>query len=244
VTAPGPSTAQPGEPGLLESAIGYALATVAAVTPELLPRATPCRGWDLRMLLSHCAESLTALHEAVAAGRMSLLASTADNGDGYGAADHACDDDRGMRCGTTADAGPTDHGPVDHGVADHGAADLGPADRSPADPVRDVADRAGRLLHAWAAPRGRPVIAIADRYVTLHILADLGALELAVHGWDISRAAGRCAPIPPALASDLLEIAPRLVPVAGREPLFAAPVATAATACPSDRLAAFLGRRP
>jgi hypothetical protein len=159
---------------------------------------------------------------------MGLLASTADDRDGY-AATHGDRDDYGMR----------------RGAADAGPADRGPADRGPADPARDVADRAGLLLHAWAAARGRrPVIAIADRCVTLHILADLGALELAVHGWDISRAAGRCRPIPPALASDLLEIAPRLVPVTGREPLFAAPVAMAATACPSDRLAAFLGRCP
>jgi hypothetical protein len=35
-----------------------------------------------------------------------------------------------------------------------------------------------------------------------------------------------------------------LVPRTGRHPLFAAPVTVAATAGPSDRLAAFLGRSP
>jgi hypothetical protein len=35
-----------------------------------------------------------------------------------------------------------------------------------------------------------------------------------------------------------------LVPGTGRHPLFAAPVTVPATASPSDRLAAFLGRTP
>jgi hypothetical protein len=35
-----------------------------------------------------------------------------------------------------------------------------------------------------------------------------------------------------------------LVPSTGRHPLFAAPVTVPATAVPSDRLAAFLGRTP
>jgi len=75
-------------------------------------------------------------------------------------------------------------------------------------------------------------------------MAATAALEVAVHGWDISRACGQRQPIPRALAIDLLAIAPVLVPRAGRHPLFAAPVAVAATASPSDRLAAFLGRSP
>ena len=42
-------------------ALHYALAVTEGVTPELMPRPTPCRGWDLRMLLMHAAESLAAL---------------------------------------------------------------------------------------------------------------------------------------------------------------------------------------
>jgi hypothetical protein len=68
-------------------------------------------------------------------------------------------------------------------------------------------------------------------------MAATAALEVAVHGWDISRACGQRQPIPRALATDLLVIAPVLVPRAGRHPLFAAPVTLAATASPSDRLA-------
>jgi hypothetical protein len=75
-------------------------------------------------------------------------------------------------------------------------------------------------------------------------MAAAAALEVAVHGWDISRACGQRQPIPRALATSLLVIAPVLVPRTGRPPLFAAPVTAGATADPSDRLAAFLGRTP
>jgi uncharacterized protein (TIGR03086 family) len=75
-------------------------------------------------------------------------------------------------------------------------------------------------------------------------MAAAAALEVAVHGWDISRACGQRQPIPRALATALLVIAPVLVPRTGRHPLFAAPVTVPAMAGPSDRLAAFLGRTP
>ena len=38
---------------LLEPSISYALGVALAVTPEILSRPTPCREWDLRMLLRH-----------------------------------------------------------------------------------------------------------------------------------------------------------------------------------------------
>ena len=76
-------------------------------------------------------------------------------------------------------------------------------------------------------------------------MAATAALEVAVHGWDISRACGQRQPIPRALATGLLVIAPVLVPQTGLgHPLFAAPVTAGATADPSDPLAAFLGRTP
>ena len=43
---------------LLERAAGYALGAVETVTPELLSRPTPCRDWNLRMLLEHACESV------------------------------------------------------------------------------------------------------------------------------------------------------------------------------------------
>jgi uncharacterized protein (TIGR03086 family) len=118
-----------------------------------------------------------------------------------------------------------------------------------ADPARAFRDRAGQLLDAWTAPGPGPgprrqVIDIAGCPLAASVMAATAALEVAVHGWDISRACGQRHPIPHALATGLLAVAPVLVPRAGRHPLFAAPVPVAATADPSDRLAAFLGRSP
>ncbi len=181
--------------GLLERAIGYALGTVHGVTPELLSRPTPCRGWDLRMLLWHLNESLAALQEGIEGGCVGLDA-TADDGD------------------------------------------------LAADPVPIFRDRAGRLLGAWTGAGHQRLIAIAGYPLAASVMAGVGALEIAVHGWDISQACGRGRPIPHALATDLLHMCPLLVDGSGRHPLFAAPVTVAPAASPSDRLAAFLGRRP
>jgi uncharacterized protein (TIGR03086 family) len=114
-----------------------------------------------------------------------------------------------------------------------------------ADPARAFRDRAGRLLDAWTSPgHQRQVVDIAGCPLAASVMAGAAALEVAVHGWDISRACGQRQPIPRALATSLLAIAPVLVPRAGRHPLFAAPVTVPATAGPSDQLAAFLGRAP
>ena len=181
---------------LLEPSISYALGAVLAVTPELLSRPTPCRGWDLQMLLRHASESLAAIGEGIEAGRVGL--------------DPAAED-----------------------------GDLA------ADPARAFRDRGGQLLDAWTSPgHQRHVIEIAGCPLAASVMAGVAALEVAVHGWDISRACGQRQPIPRALATDLLAIAPVLVPRAGRHPLFAAPVTVQATAGPSDQLAAFLGRAP
>jgi len=112
-------------------------------------------------------------------------------------------------------------------------------------PARVFHDRACQLLDAWATPgHQRRVVEIAGCPLAASVMAATAALEVAVHGWDISRACGQHQPIPPALATGLLVVAPVLVPGTGRHPLFAAPLAVAATAIPSDRLAAYLGRAP
>ena len=197
----------PGASRLLEPALGYALTVVAgitpelAVTPEFLSRPTPCRGWDLRMLLRHASESLDAIHEGIDAGRIGLCPAAGD-------------------------------------------ADLA---ATAADPARAFRQRACRLLAACTssgrehAGRRHEVVHISDRLVTAGALAGAGALEIAVHGWDVSRACGPGQPIPRELAAGLLAIAPRLVP-RPRQPLFAAPVKVAPEAGASDQLTAFLGR--
>jgi uncharacterized protein (TIGR03086 family) len=179
---------------LLEPSVSYALDVVLAVTPDFLSHKTPCREWDLRMLLRHAVESMATLGAGIETGRVGL--------------DSAAED-----------------------------VDLA------ADPVRAFRDRAGYLLDAWTRPgRQRQIIEIAGCPLAAGVMAAAAALEVAVHGWDISRACGQRQPIPRPLATDLLVVAPALVPRTGRHPLFAAPVSVAATAGPSDQLAAFLGR--
>jgi uncharacterized protein (TIGR03086 family) len=196
MTPPAPAAWPAEDARLLELSISYALGVVAAITPALLSRPTPCREWDLRMLLRHACESLAAFGEGIEAGRVGL--------------DPAAED-----------------------------GDLA------ADPARAFRDRAGQLLDAWTSPgHQHHVIEIAGCPLAASVMAGVAALEVAVHGWDISRACGQRQPIPRALATDLLAIAPVLVPRAGRHPLFAAPVTVQATAGPSDQLAAFLGRAP
>ena len=82
-----------------------------------------------------------------------------------------------------------------------------------ADPAQAFRARAGQLLDAWTGPgHQRQVIDIAGCPLAASVMAATAALEIAVHGWDISRACGQCQPIPPALATDLLAMAPALVP--------------------------------
>ncbi len=111
------------------------------------------------------------------------------------------------------------------------------------DPVEVLRDRAADLLFACYAACG------PDRFVLVGglplpagIVACTGAVEIAVHGWDVCVARGRGGPIPARLAIPMLRLSPLLV--AGREGLFAEPVETPPQASPGDQLVAYLGRLP
>jgi uncharacterized protein (TIGR03086 family) len=185
-----------GGSGLLERAISYAARSARDITPALLPCPTPCRGWNLDMLLRHASESLAALHDGIATGQVSLIPAA------------PCHDPAG-------------------------------------DPARTFQDRAGRLLAARATASCRhQVLDIGDLPLPAIAMECAGAIEIAVHGWDISQACGRHRPIPDALAATLLAIAPLLIPETGRHPLFGPPVTATAQAGPGDRLVAYLGREP
>ena len=71
-----------------------------------------------------------------------------------------------------------------------------------------------------------------------------GAIELAVHGWDVATTCGSGHRMPVGLATDLLRAATALVDDQTRRPAFGPPVQVPAGAAPEDRLVAFLGRRP
>ncbi|MFE7802236.1 maleylpyruvate isomerase family mycothiol-dependent enzyme [Nocardia sp. NPDC057440] len=54
---------------LFDRSVLYLLCALRGLGPDLT-RPTPCRGWDLRMLLTHVDESIAALREGVAGGRI------------------------------------------------------------------------------------------------------------------------------------------------------------------------------
>jgi uncharacterized protein (TIGR03086 family) len=116
------------------------------------------------------------------------------------------------------------------------------------EPVAQLRAQAAMLLGACTAAgatgaAGRRV-AIWDRELTVSMVAVTGALEITVHGWDISVACGARRPVPLGLAAVLLPIVPLLITPPIRPGLFADPVRLPGPACPGDQLVAFLGRRP
>ena len=129
------------------------------------------------------------------------------------------------------------------------------------DPVEVLRDRAAQLLctgYCFGGPER--FVAVGGLPMPAGLVACTGAVEIAVHGWDVSAAraragrdsagrdrAGRGAdvrgtPIPAGLAARMLRLSPLLV--AGREGLFAVPVEVPAQASPGDRLIGYLGRNP
>jgi uncharacterized protein (TIGR03086 family) len=125
-------------------------------------------------------------------------------------------------------------------------ADTGPGcgPRHCQDPAPEFRAQAGMLLGACAAGGAQRWVALGDRHLAVAIVAATGAIELAVHGWDISVACGAGRPIPPVLAADLLDVAPWVVTDSTRVGLFGDAVRVAPLACPGDKLVAMLGRTP
>ncbi|MER6942848.1 TIGR03086 family metal-binding protein [Nonomuraea sp. NPDC000554] len=113
----------------------------------------------------------------------------------------------------------------------------------PGDPVFALRRCASGLLGAWAGvARGRVVV--GDCWLTSAMVAAVGAVEVAVHGWDVVRACGGSLPIPEPMAEELVDLAPLLVAPDDRPDRFAAPRPLPPHASAADRLLAFLGRDP
>lgn len=110
------------------------------------------------------------------------------------------------------------------------------------DIVAALRARACALLGAWAGKPGDGEVSVAGRLVSGGILASTGALEVAVHGWDVARACGHHRPLPPRFAEELLELVPLLVSDDDRPVRFASPVHVPTLAPAGDRLLGFLGR--
>jgi uncharacterized protein (TIGR03083 family) len=215
---------------LLAGAISYALG--AAVSGEVAPgdlgRPTPCADWDLGTLLRHLAESMATLSEALATGNVSINPA------------------RGLASGSVRVSGPASgvSGPASgvsgepSGVSGEPVELLG---NRAGEPVELLRDRAAELLCAAFAV-DEPPIRVEGVPVPRGMIVAAGAVEIAVHGWDVSAACGGSAPVPAELAGPLVRELPQLIDV--RDGLFGPPVAVPALACPGARLVAYLGRDP
>ena len=77
------------------------------------------------------------------------------------------------------------------------------------------------------------------------VFAQVYALELTTHAWDLAEATGQIDRLDPVLAESALPIAHQMVPLEGRDAMpFAAAVSVPDDAGVYDRLVAYLGREP
>ncbi|MEV0582086.1 maleylpyruvate isomerase family mycothiol-dependent enzyme [Nonomuraea sp. NPDC050310] len=202
---------------LLERAISYTLGSLVLVTPEAFGRATPCRGWRLVDLLVHMDDSLAALSEAAGLGEIALEPRPVHRG-------------RHRAPEPPADQLPQGAGePWDNGWVP--------------DPVANIRLRACRLLGEWAYAGEEGTVTVGGCPLTAMTVAAVGAIEIAVHGWDVARACGTDRPLPEGLAGELLDLAPVLIDDEDRPLRFGAKVEVSVGAGKSEELLAYLGRR-
>jgi uncharacterized protein (TIGR03083 family) len=212
----GPSDAT----ALLAGAITYALGACAQVAPGEMTRPTPCTDWDLAALLAHLAASMSDLESAIRTGHLDL-------------------DLSGPQGPDVPDVPDVPGVPGGPGLAGQAAA----GDLDGGDPLETVRDQAANLLFSCYAHHGPGrFVLVGGLPLPAVIVTCTGAVEIAVHGWDVSAARGRGGPIPPALATRMLGLCPLLV--ASRAGLFAPPVEVSPQASPGDQLVAYLGRSP
>lgn len=112
------------------------------------------------------------------------------------------------------------------------------------DPVAVLRSRACTMVGAWVGPDGPGTITVADRSLTSDAVAAAGAIEVAVHGWDVTRACGAPRAVPAALAEELLVLCDVFVDDGDRPHRFGPAVPVDPRAPAGDRLVALLGRQP
>ncbi|MGD9959961.1 TIGR03086 family metal-binding protein [Nocardioides sp.] len=130
--------------------------------------------------------------------------------------------------------------------AGSGAVDLVPLRSSP-QVLERIRGKACALLAAWSQADPAAIL-IGDRELPAAVLVRAGALEIAVHGWDVGQATGHPRDLPEDLARHLLPIATDLVEDADRPHRFGPRVAVAEGRGPQfsasygAELLGFLGR--
>lgn len=205
---------------LLERAIGFTVGSLRLVTPDLLGSPTPCAAWDLRGLLTHMNDSLAALIEAADVSAVDVSRPITPELSLVGSERTRCcsEDSEYARCESSDDR-----------ICIHCV-------------IQPLCARAHYLVGAWSRADVPDVVSVDDHYLTGSIVAGTGAIEVAVHGWDVAAACGQPREIPSMLAEELLELARVIIDNADRPQRFGSPVDVPAVASVSDRLVAFTGR--
>ena len=99
--------------------------------------------------------------------------------------------------------------------------------------------KACALLGAWSRPP--TCVRVGPYVVDTALVAEVAALEIAVHGWDVAQALGLDHPLPDALAGRLLPVAASLVSDQDRGRRFG-PARPVLAVSEATRLLGFLGR--
>ena len=124
--------------------------------------------------------------------------------------------------------------------ASRGVIEVAPPPRGQAG-VAELRDKACHLLGAWSNPHAAEA-RLGPARLESTVLLQAGALEIAVHGWDVGQATGPGQPLPEGLARALSGSARRLITAADRPLLFAPPVSSTGVTTSSAVLLAFTGR--
>jgi uncharacterized protein (TIGR03086 family) len=117
-----------------------------------------------------------------------------------------------------------------------------PARPDPARTIDRLVQRACHTRAAWLHRLTSAPIGVGDLVLGRDTLAMVGALEIAVHGWDVAQAVGSRQPLPTDLAARLLPVAAAVVTPAERGHRFAAAVPVPPGASAGTRLLGHLGR--
>jgi uncharacterized protein (TIGR03086 family) len=135
-----------------------------------------------------------------------------------------------------------------HDAAAEGWVDLEPCARRESDDepavVTSLRHHGCSLLGSWSRLRHDQPVVVGGRPLPASTVALVGALEVAVHGWDVARACGDPRPLPDELAHDLLGHAELLVTDDDRGVRFGRPLPVTFDRPPSDRLLGLTGRSP
>ncbi|MER7502184.1 maleylpyruvate isomerase family mycothiol-dependent enzyme [Nonomuraea pusilla] len=227
---------------LLERAVDYTQGSLRVVTRTALCRPTPCAGWTLGTLLAHLDDSLRALREAAdgdvaLAGRPSARAARTPL----------------LVRDTVADVLTAWRHPFQMQGERDGAVQAGEPGAVRGE--RGCPGGADDLLTTgWDGGPGVPEpgaaaqpcggVGVGDRWLSRPVVAAVGAMEVAVHGWDVAAACGERRPMPDPLAEELLDLAPLFVAPGDRPGRFAPAVQVMPYASAHERLLAYLGRDP